>query len=182
MHWCFSCYALNPDPHGACLRCGGPIQGPPDYSYDDWLVWTLGHPDGGRAVLAAQILGVRRVRSALPALRQVVGDASDPFSLRLRCAAPSRSRAVTSCGTGSKNSRRATHSWCANWRSGRSGDQRHTRGACDTNVVVVRTRSADRTRGGRRPHRPGSIEAAAWKAHFETYWNSSRLGVIKSRL
>lgn len=79
MHWCFSCYALNPDPHGACVRCGGPIQGPPDYSYDDWLVWTLGHPDGGRAVLAAQILGVRRVRSALPALRQVVGEAEDPF-------------------------------------------------------------------------------------------------------
>ena len=43
------------------------------------LVWALGHPDGDRAVLAAQSLGVRRVRSALPALRRAVEEDRDPY-------------------------------------------------------------------------------------------------------
>ncbi len=79
MFWCFSCYAVNQQSHGACARCGRPIQGPPDLSFDDRLVWALRHPDGNRAVLAAQTLGVRGVRSALPALRAVVQEDRDPY-------------------------------------------------------------------------------------------------------
>lgn len=79
MHWCFYCYAVNQGRGGACVRCGRPIEGPPDLSYDDRLVWALEHPDGDRAVLAAQSLGVRRVRSALPALRRVVEEGRDPY-------------------------------------------------------------------------------------------------------
>jgi hypothetical protein len=79
MYWCFSCYALNPRAEGQCVRCGRPVEGPPDLSYDDRLVWALGHPDGDRAVLAAQTLGVRGARSALPALRKVVDENRDPF-------------------------------------------------------------------------------------------------------
>jgi hypothetical protein len=79
MYWCYSCYALNPRPQGRCVRCGHEVEAPPDLSYDDRLVWALGHPDGDRAALAAQTLGARRVRSALPALRRVVEDGKDPF-------------------------------------------------------------------------------------------------------
>lgn len=79
MHWCFYCYAVNRNPTGPCVRCGRPVEGPPGRSFDDQLVWALGHPDGDRAVLAAQTLGVRRVRSALPVLRRVVEEDRDPF-------------------------------------------------------------------------------------------------------
>jgi HEAT repeats len=79
MYWCFSCYAINPRQEGACVRCGCPVQGPPGLSFDDRLVWALGHPDGDRALLAAKTLGSRRVRSALPALRAVVEEDRDPF-------------------------------------------------------------------------------------------------------
>jgi hypothetical protein len=42
-------------------------------------VWALGHPDGDRAVLAAQTLGARQVRAALPALRRAVEEDRDPY-------------------------------------------------------------------------------------------------------
>jgi hypothetical protein len=42
-------------------------------------VWTLGHPDGDRAALAAQILGARGSRSALSALRRTVEEGRDPY-------------------------------------------------------------------------------------------------------
>lgn len=79
MYWCFHCYGLNHQPRGACVHCGQPIEGPPGLSYSDQLVWTLGHPDGDRAVLAAKTLGRRHVRAALPALRQAVQDGRDPY-------------------------------------------------------------------------------------------------------
>ena len=79
MHWCYYCYAVNSRPSGSCVRCGRQLEGPPHLSYDEQLVWALGHPDGDRAVLAAQSLGVRRVRSALPALRRAVEEDRDPY-------------------------------------------------------------------------------------------------------
>jgi HEAT repeats len=79
MYWCHACYAVNPRSSGPCVRCGRPVEGPPGLSFDDQLVWALGHPDGDRAVLAAQSLGARRVRAALPALRRVVDEDRDPY-------------------------------------------------------------------------------------------------------
>ena len=79
MYWCYHCYAVNAQPTGPCVRCGEQVDGPPGISYDDRLIWALGHPDGDRAVLAAQTLGVRRVRSALPALRRAVDEDRDPY-------------------------------------------------------------------------------------------------------
>jgi HEAT repeat protein len=79
VYWCFYCYAVNKRAVGPCVRCARPVEGPGDLSYDDRLVWALAHPDGDRAVLAAQTLGTRRVRSALAALRKAVDDDRDPF-------------------------------------------------------------------------------------------------------
>ena len=42
-------------------------------------MWALRHPDGDRAVMAAQTLGARRVRSALPVLRRAVDEDRDPY-------------------------------------------------------------------------------------------------------
>jgi hypothetical protein len=79
VYWCFHCYGLNRDPSGPCVRCVQPVESPPGLSYDQKLIWTLGHPDGDRAVTAARILGVRRARDASPVLRQAVTAGLDPF-------------------------------------------------------------------------------------------------------
>jgi hypothetical protein len=42
-------------------------------------MWTLGHPDGDRAITAAQILGSLCAREAAPALREAVIADRDPF-------------------------------------------------------------------------------------------------------
>jgi HEAT repeat protein len=79
VYWCFHCYAVNSAPEGSCVRCGRPVEGPPGRSYDEHLMWALRHPDGDRAVVAAQTLGIRKVRAALPALRRVVDEDRDPY-------------------------------------------------------------------------------------------------------
>ena len=79
MHWCHYCYAVNPRAARPCIRCGQPVEGPPGRSFDDQLVWALGHPDGDRAVLAAQTLGRRGVQWALPSLQAVVDENRDPY-------------------------------------------------------------------------------------------------------
>lgn len=79
MHWCFHCYGLNNEPCGTCIHCGESIQRPPGLSYNDQLIWTLDHPDGDRAVLAARTLGRQHVDAALPALRRAVNARRDPY-------------------------------------------------------------------------------------------------------
>jgi len=79
MYWCFHCYAVNSHPTGPCGVCGQPVEAPADLSYADGLVWALHHPDGDRAVLAAQTLGRLRVRDAVPALRAVAEQGSDIY-------------------------------------------------------------------------------------------------------
>ena len=64
---------------GVCIRCGQPVEGPCGLSFDDRLVWALGHPDGDRAVLAAQTLGVRRRSLRASGLRQAVDEDRDPY-------------------------------------------------------------------------------------------------------
>jgi hypothetical protein len=76
MYWCFHCYAVNPSDSGPCVRRGRPVQAPAGLTYDDRPVRARGHPDGDRAIVAANALGQRQVRSALPTLRTVdMGDA-----------------------------------------------------------------------------------------------------------
>jgi HEAT repeat protein len=82
VHWCYYCYGLSPRGTGRCVHCGGSVEGPAGLSYDDRLIWALGHRDGDRAMVAARVLGDRRVRAALPALRHAVDDGQDPFLAR----------------------------------------------------------------------------------------------------
>lgn len=77
--WCFHCYGLNERPSGPCVHCGKPIGAPADISVEDQLVWSLGHPDSDRALLAARRLGVLRAVGAAPALWRVVEKGRDPY-------------------------------------------------------------------------------------------------------
>jgi hypothetical protein len=77
-HYCWRCYATNPEPVGPCRSCGGPIEQPASATWTDQLIWALGHPLPGRQMIAAQVLGQRReIRAAAP-LRVLVGNA-DPY-------------------------------------------------------------------------------------------------------
>jgi hypothetical protein len=69
----------DPRPSGPCVSCGREIAAPADLSFVDRLLWTLGHPDGDSAIVAAKTLGNGHVVAALPALRRVVDQRSDPF-------------------------------------------------------------------------------------------------------
>jgi hypothetical protein len=78
VYWCFHCYALDDYPVGPCIACGEPIEAPAGLSAADGLIWTLRHPDGDRAVLAAT-LGRLRARESAPALRQAVESGADVY-------------------------------------------------------------------------------------------------------
>jgi HEAT repeats len=82
--WCFHCYAVNDHPAGLCGACGEPVEAPASLTWTGGLIWALRHPDGDRAVLAANALGRLRAREAVPALRGAAEDGSDIY---LRAAA-----------------------------------------------------------------------------------------------
>lgn len=50
----------------SCLRCGAALETEEDF--DERLVWALRHPDTEVAMLAAELLGARGSRLAIPAL------------------------------------------------------------------------------------------------------------------
>jgi hypothetical protein len=79
MYRCFHCYGPNAVRAGVCQHCDRRIEPPDSLSYDEQLIWTLDDPDGGHATLAAQILGMRRARLAVAALRRIVTEMRDPF-------------------------------------------------------------------------------------------------------
>jgi HEAT repeats len=79
MFWCFHCYAVNDHPSGPCQACGQPVEAPAGLSHVDDLIWTLGHPDADRAIVAAQILGKLKARGSVPALRQAAETGPDVY-------------------------------------------------------------------------------------------------------
>lgn len=79
MFWCFHCYGQNAQRAGACVHCGQEIAMPAGISYEEQLIWTLGHPDGDRALLAAGTLGRRGAKVAAPRLRELASSSADPF-------------------------------------------------------------------------------------------------------
>ena len=79
MFWCFHCYAVNDHPNGPCEVCGKPVESPAGLSWVDSLIWTLHHPDGDRALIAAATLGRLRARESIPALYEVAEAGADIY-------------------------------------------------------------------------------------------------------
>jgi HEAT repeat protein len=79
VYWCFCCYAVNDHPSGPCRVCGEPVEPPAGLSWVDSLIWTLGHPDGDRAVVAARTLGRLNAPQSVPALRKAVDAGADIY-------------------------------------------------------------------------------------------------------
>lgn len=79
MFWCFHCYALNDHPSGRCGACGEDVEAPASLSWIDSLIWALRHPDGDRALVAAQTLGTLKAHESVPALRAAAEDGTDIY-------------------------------------------------------------------------------------------------------
>jgi hypothetical protein len=78
-YYCWHCYAKNERPRGTCLQCGSEIASPAGTTFDDRLVWALGHPLVERRMVAARALGRRHVGRARQPLRRLVVAAADPY-------------------------------------------------------------------------------------------------------
>lgn len=76
VRYCPACYAVNAAGATHCERCGATLL--TEESFDERLVWALRHPDTETAILAAQVLGARRSRSAVPALLEAT-ESDDPY-------------------------------------------------------------------------------------------------------
>lgn len=76
VRYCPACYAVNPLGATACERCGAALV--TEESFEERLIWALRHPDTQTAILAADILGQRRARRAIPALLEVA-ESSEPY-------------------------------------------------------------------------------------------------------
>jgi len=55
-YYCWNCYAVNTQPNGVCVECGGQIAAPAGMSCVELLLWELGHPLPDRQLTVASIL------------------------------------------------------------------------------------------------------------------------------
>ncbi len=77
-YYCWHCYGKNRRASGRCGSCGAEIAAPPGTSFEEQLLWALGHPLAERRLGAVQALGKRRVAAASGRLRELVSD-QDPY-------------------------------------------------------------------------------------------------------
>ena len=84
MFWCFHCYAVNHYPSGPCCAGGQPVEAPAGLSLVASLMWALRHPDGDRAIVAAQTLGRLKAPESIQPLREAAETGPDIY---LRAAA-----------------------------------------------------------------------------------------------
>jgi len=78
-YFCWACYAPVDGAEGRCPACGHASAPPPGTSFTERLLWTLGHPLVERRMVAIGVLAERGERRAVPRLRELAGDARDPY-------------------------------------------------------------------------------------------------------
>jgi HEAT repeat protein len=76
--YCPDCFAEVEQQTADCRRCGADLANPAR-DFEEQLIRALAHPLPDRRLLAAQILGRRGARRAVPRLIRVVDEADDPY-------------------------------------------------------------------------------------------------------
>ena len=77
-YYCWHCYGKNRRASGRCEHCGEEIPAPAGASFEERLLWALGHPLAERRLAAVHALGTRRTEAASGPLRELVSD-PDPY-------------------------------------------------------------------------------------------------------
>ena len=67
VRYCPTCWS-EADKNDCCPRCGGGLRQSANESYEEKLIWALGHPEPTTPVRAATILGERRAVAAVEPL------------------------------------------------------------------------------------------------------------------
>jgi HEAT repeat protein len=75
--YCPACFAEVGSQTAPCPRCGD--LGDTAIDFEESLIRALGHPLPDRRLLAAQVLGQRRARGAVPGLIAAVEQGDDPY-------------------------------------------------------------------------------------------------------
>jgi hypothetical protein len=76
--YCPDCFAEVEQQTAGCPRCGADLTSPAG-DFEEQLIRALGHPLPDRRLLAAQVLGQRGARRAVPRLIRIVDESDDPY-------------------------------------------------------------------------------------------------------
>jgi HEAT repeat protein len=78
-YYCVECWNEVPKDTLRCLHCGADLEALDNEGYSRKLIRALKHPEPETPVRAAYLLGVLRVREAVPSLIEAAKTGSDPF-------------------------------------------------------------------------------------------------------
>lgn len=76
--YCPDCFAEVEQQARRCPRCGTDVAKPAG-DFEEQLIRALGHPLPDRQLLAAQVLGQRQARRAVPRLIEIAEQHHDPY-------------------------------------------------------------------------------------------------------
>jgi len=76
--YCPDCFAEVEQQTAHCPRCGADLADPAR-DFEEQLIRALRHPLPDRRLLAAQVLGQRGARRAVPRLIQIIEEPDDPY-------------------------------------------------------------------------------------------------------
>ncbi len=82
-YYCPRCWEIITEDQSTCPNCGYVLNDFIKYDYDDKLIAALRHSVPERRIMAAQILGIRQCKRALPEFQKILeSDEENYFFLR----------------------------------------------------------------------------------------------------
>ncbi len=82
-YYCPNCWTIVEENQKVCPNCGYSLADFAHFDFDDKLIAALHHPVTERRIMAAQVLGNRQCKRALPEFRKILeSDESNYFFLR----------------------------------------------------------------------------------------------------
>ncbi len=82
-YYCPRCWEIVQENQQECLHCGYRLDDFNHFDFDDKLIAALHHSVSERKIMAAQVLGIRQCKKALPEFRKILmSDESNYFFLR----------------------------------------------------------------------------------------------------
>ena len=82
-YYCPRCWEIVQENQQECLHCGYKLDDFTHFDFDDKLIVALHHSVAERKIMAAQVLGIRQCKRALPEFKKILkSDENNYFFLR----------------------------------------------------------------------------------------------------
>lgn len=78
-YYCPKCWEIVNKDQRVCPNCGYELDDFTHYDYDDKLIAALHHPVSERKMMAAQVLGIRQCKRALPEFKKILASDEDNY-------------------------------------------------------------------------------------------------------